>query len=113
MADDSAVEPLPGQMLTMPNQAIIVMLLEQKVLGFTDTHYLKATNFGFSIDGSATINGITAEIEKYFSRSIVNGKDKYVQIVKADGSIGSTNKPESGVWYGTDTNSYSSHGVSF
>jgi hypothetical protein len=38
------------------------------------THYLKATNFGFSVPTDATINGILAEIEqKYiFSGEIIN-----------------------------------------
>ncbi len=33
--------------------------------GLTTSHYLKATNFGFSIPSGATINGILVEVEKH------------------------------------------------
>lgn len=57
------------------------------------THYLKATNFGFSIPVGSTINGIYVEIEK-LKHSGVSAKDAFVRIVKADGSIGITNKAD-------------------
>ena len=37
---------------------------------FGTTHYLKATNFGFSIPAGATINGILAEVEKKHSSNL-------------------------------------------
>jgi len=54
------------------------------------SHYLKATNFGFSIPSGATIDGIKVENEWYVS--IGDWQDKIVKIVKSDGSIGATNR---------------------
>ena len=68
------------------------------------THYLKATNFGFSIPAGATVDGIKVEIEKmawYFDRD--HASDNIVSIVKADGSIGSTNKSVGATWSTTET----------
>ena len=58
-------------------------------IGAETTHYLKATNFGFSVPTNATINGIVVEAE-------ANVNDPgwildYIRIVKS-GLIGSTNK---------------------
>jgi hypothetical protein len=59
--------------------------------GAAADHYLKASNFGFSIPSGATIDGITVEIE--MSKTGPGApNDSTVKIVKADGSIGSTNK---------------------
>lgn len=55
------------------------------------SHYLKATNFGFSIP-SGTINGIKVEIKKYALQFDDTTKDNTVSLVKSDGTIGSTNK---------------------
>ena len=63
--------------------------------GNSTTHYLKATNFGFSIPDGATIDGITVEIERKGTKTGGAGnwvKDSAVRIVKADGSFGSANK---------------------
>lgn len=70
------------------------------------THYLKATNFGFNIPSDATINGIKVEIEK--RGSINDGdndyvRDKTIKIIKADGTLGTTNKAVAGNWDTTDT----------
>ena len=60
------------------------------------THYLKATNFGFSIPSGATIDGILVEIQraKTSGGNNVNNaaRDSSVKIVKVDGTIGTTNK---------------------
>jgi len=60
------------------------------------SHYLKATNFGFTIPAGATINGIKVEVELYSSRdgggSGYPDYDKYVNIVKSDDTFGSENK---------------------
>lgn len=79
----------------------------------TPQHYLKATNFGFSVPADATINGITVEIERKKVRS--NGtntcKDARVRIVKSDGSIGTTDKADTATdWPTTDT--YKTYGGS-
>ncbi len=54
------------------------------------THYLKATNFGFSIPGGATIDGIYVEIEKKETGAAV--RDWEVKLVLSNGSIGTENK---------------------
>jgi hypothetical protein len=56
-----------------------------------DSHYLEATNFGFSIPNGATINGIVVEIERKAQTS-PGVVDNEVKIVKADGTIGTENK---------------------
>lgn len=57
------------------------------------SHYLKATNFGFSIPTGATINGILVAMEE--RADILPGttaKESAIRIVKSDGSIGTQNK---------------------
>lgn len=61
------------------------------------THYLKATNFGFSIPGGATISGVQVAVRKAYWIDIVV-KDSEVKLVKADGSIGTTNKSTGATW---------------
>jgi hypothetical protein len=74
------------------------------------THYLKATNFGFSIPSGATINGILVEIERKKTGSALI-KDSSVKIVKSDGTIGSTNQADTvNDWPTSDT--YKSYGSS-
>ena len=77
----------------------------------SESYYLKATNFGFSIPAGATINGILVEVERtnqYSSEDQVY--DKYVKIVKSDGPIGTTNKANLINWPADDT--YVSYGSS-
>ena len=79
--------------------------------GVATSHYLKATNFGFSIPVGATIDGILVEIEREADQNSAddNVKDSSVKIVKADGSIGATNKADTvNKWPTTDT--YKSYG---
>lgn len=73
------------------------------------SYYLKATNFGFSIPGGATINGIVVEIERK-SRFANDVEDYKVQIVKATGVFGSQNKALPGFW--STTESYYAYGNS-
>lgn len=63
---------------------------------YVTSNYLKATNFGFSIPAGATINGIKVEIEQAVDTGAYS-IESAVRIVKADGSIGSTNKSTSAV----------------
>lgn len=79
----------------------------------TITHYLKATDFGFSVPTGATINGIVVEVDKY---STASGGDEdvldyRVRIVKG-GTIGSTDKSSASEWSGTDTDTYITYGSS-
>ena len=53
------------------------------------THYLKGTNFGFSIPTTANINGIKLDINRSKSGPVT---DNTVKLVKSDGTLGSTNK---------------------
>jgi hypothetical protein len=73
---------------------------------FPSTNYLKATNFGFSIPLSSTINGILVEVEK---KTNTDAEDVEVKIIKG-GNIGSTDKSISGDW--PQTESYVSYGSS-
>lgn len=54
------------------------------------SHWLKMTNFGFSIPTSATIVGITMQVEGYYSGEFTWTLD-YIRIIKG-GSIGGTNR---------------------
>jgi hypothetical protein len=71
------------------------------------THYLKATNFGFSIPAGATINGIVAEIQRYDDTQYTY--DDNVAIVK-NGVVGATNKALVAAW--GSSNSYFTYGSS-
>lgn len=71
------------------------------------SHYLKATNFGFSIPAGATINGIVVEWEKGGGGGF--DTDNAVRIVKG-GTIGSTDKSSLTAWPSSDT--YASYGSS-
>jgi len=79
--------------------------------GSITTNYLKATNFGFSIPAGATVDGIKVEIEKmaWFVDNDNHASDNIVSIVKADGSIGSTNKANPSQW-GDAADTYTEHG---
>ena len=73
----------------------------------TQTHYLKATNFGFSIPSGATIDGIVVEAEVSEIDIDGQGNDYRARIVKG-GTIGATDKANATTWGTTDT--YLSHG---
>lgn len=61
------------------------------------------TNFGFSIPSGATINGITASIERKKSGNAAsNLKDSFVRIIKG-GTISGTDKKSASNWPTTDT----------
>jgi len=74
------------------------------------TNYLKATNFGFSIPAGATIDGILMEAEVKGTASSPLAIDTGVFIVKADGSIGTTNQATEA--FISATESYVSYGSS-
>ncbi len=60
------------------------------------THYLKATNFGFTIPSTATITGITVEIERYEDANN-KLKDNAVYLLKS-GAIVGTNASTGSNW---------------
>ena len=71
-----------------------------------NSHYLKATNFGFSIPASATINGITVEWDRKQSDTDIMVDDA-IRIV-IGGTIKTTDK--SSVSYWPTTEAYASYG---
>lgn len=73
------------------------------------THYLKATNFGFSIPSEATIVGIKVEIEKKEQDAAHNISDSGVYIVKG-GSISGDDLKAAGEW--STTEAYATYGSS-
>jgi len=76
--------------------------------GLIDTsHYLKATNFGFTIPSGATINGIVVEIEKLLNQGDLTVLDNAVRIVKG-GTIGSTDRSNGSAW--PQVEAYVTHG---
>ena len=77
------------------------------VLALTQvSHYLKATDFRFTVPLDATVNGITVEIER--STTVVASLvDNSVKIVKG-GTIGGTEKAAGGNWPNADA--YASYG---
>lgn len=72
------------------------------------SHYLKATNFGFSIPDGATIDGIVVEIERYPSAASAVS-DYRVRIVKS-GYISATDRKKAGFW--STTQAYYIYGSS-
>lgn len=80
-------------------------------LAFT-SYYLTATNFGFSIPAGATINGILVEVEKKgkYNFGFCHVVDNSVVIIKADGTLGTTNNAAGGSW--STTEAYASYGGS-
>lgn len=109
MADDAAVGTLTW---SNPDNAKVSDSSYASALVISSvgiTHYLKATNFGFTIPSGATIDGILVEIERKASgQGTVT--DEFVKIVKADGSIGSENKADVGTQWTTEE--YASYGAS-
>lgn len=88
-------------------------------VAFSNTYYLKATNFGFDIPSGSTINGIEVGIERYYNRigqedllpsGIGGGEDYEVKLVLANGSIGTTNKASETAWEYSDPDSYVLYG---
>lgn len=74
------------------------------------SHYLKATNFGFSIPGGSTIDGVVVEIER--KRSVSGGQisDSTVKLV-IGGVVSGNNKANTGVAWPT-ADAYFTYGSS-
>ena len=70
------------------------------------SHWLQATNFGFSIPGGATINGVTVEIDRFAVEDFGPTVDSALRLVRA-GTIETSNHSSPG-WgqNGADGNVY-------
>jgi hypothetical protein len=73
------------------------------------SHYLKATNFGFSIPSGSSVDGITVEVKKRADAGVGPVTDNAARIVKG-GTIGSTDRSQGGNWPTSDT--YATYGGS-
>ena len=64
------------------------------------SHYLKVTNFGFSVPTGATIDGINVTLISIQSSTGATGsvRDEIIKLVLADGSIGSEDKHTTVSW---------------
>jgi hypothetical protein len=97
MADDATVGTVAW---TNPNNAKVSDNVYATVVDNVGnlnllTHYLKATNFGFSIPTGATINGILVEAEvkaSQYTSSAEEVRENSTKIVKSNGSFGTTEK---------------------
>src|SRR5262249_7228850 len=67
--------------------------------GGSPSRYLRAKDFGFTIPGSAVIQGITVSIERH--ALVGNIVDARVRIVKA-GFVGAVDRAHAGAWPTTD-----------
>jgi hypothetical protein len=107
MANDASVGTNPTPAWANPDNAKSsndsYAVVTENTTGGT-SNYLKATNFGASIPVGSTINGIEVSIEKKRSTIGTPCYDSEVKIVKADGSIGSTNRADTvTAWATSDT----------
>jgi len=67
------------------------------------SHYLKATNFGFTIPGGATINGILVEIEERDGGSTGKITDNVVSLLDENGALTGDNKAKVPAWTAVTT----------
>lgn len=100
-ADDSSVGTIawssPGN-ITSSNDTYASVTITASAI----SHYLKATNFGFTIPAGSTINGISVSIERKKSGTGTI-KDSQLRIVKG-GSIGATDRADTATaWPTSDT----------
>lgn len=70
-------------------------------IGPSNNRGLTAQNFGFSIPTGSTIDGILVEVEG--KEASGNTRVNAIKTIKADGTIGTTQKGPSSYWNGTDT----------
>jgi len=110
VVDDSAVGTVPWN---TPNNAKssnnVYTFVGAPPFDPATSHYLKATNFGFSVPDGATIDGIVVQIERK-PNAASKVSDSRVHIVKWTGAIGATNKKKAGYWSTTET--YYTYGLS-
>lgn len=112
-ADDSSYGNIawsnPGNITSSDNAYASAAIAT--IPGHQPSHYLKATNFGFSIPGGSTILGILVEIEKNGNDGAgTYAVDDRMRLVKA-GVIGSTDKADTATAWPT-ADAYASYGGS-
>jgi hypothetical protein len=110
-ADDSSVGTVawsnPSNAQTQNDQYATANLTQSN----RTSHYLKVTDFGFSIASNATIQGIVVEVDRYGSGSKVKVFDNSIRLVK--GGVISGNDKSTGLqWPNSDTDTYQSYGSS-
>ena len=80
--------------------------------GNPSSRYLKAQGFGFNILPGSTINGILVEVERRAEEEGWGGNprivDDVIRLVKADGTIGGSNRAGSSYW--PESDAYTSYG---
>ena len=87
MADDATVGTVAWS--NPDNAKVSDNVYATAVLSNNFSHYLKATNFGFTIPTGATINGIVVEIEGYLV--VTSGATQQIKIIKG-GTVRTTRK---------------------
>lgn len=76
--------------------------------GTPESEYLRASNFGFAIPTGATIDGIEARASRKEVSAAADVSDYRVRVVRADGTVGSTDKAAAGEW--PTTEAYATYG---
>lgn len=72
--------------------------------GTRETHYLKASNFGFNIPSDATVQGIVVTVKRTVTGGTTgNVNDSQIKIVKSSGAIGAANRSTGSNWASTGT----------
>jgi hypothetical protein len=110
-ADDASVGTIawsdPSNALTHDDAYATASLGKNEV-----SHYLKVTNFGFSVPDSATILGIVVEVDRYGGSGPGGNQiaDSSVKLVKG-GAIGGTEHSTIMVWPTAHTDAYQSYGT--
>jgi hypothetical protein len=100
VADDSSVGTVAWSNPTNAQGAADTVYATIAVNGPMTGHYLKATNFGFTIPSGATINGVVVEFRRSDSNGILT--DGTIKLVKG-GVVSGTNKSAGATWPTSDT----------
>lgn len=88
---------------TNPTQALTdntIAAYASTDLSNRQTNYLKITNFGFSIPGGATIDGIEVTVKRQNWGNIGTIVDQEIKLVHPSGGIGGANKALAVNWSG-------------
>lgn len=101
MADDAAVGTVawsnPGNAVSSNDVRASVRLVEE------DSHYLKATNFGFTVPTTAFVEGVAVRIERSQGSGDGSTSDAVVQLVVSGTNQGQNKADFATAWTGTDT----------